>query len=117
MLTKRPISSTIVLTMELLRKILAILIGILILIGIVLLAKWVGDRVREKFFTKKTSVVQVIPPEDVPTESRSTGSNTATYSAIPTTGPNDILYVVVGMAGLVGVVVKRVTSGYFIGQK
>jgi len=76
--------------METAKTIAAVILGILILVGVVLLAKFVGDKIREKYLTPKTVVTDIAPtpnlivPEEMP--------KTATYSAIPKTGPREFGY-------------------------
>lgn len=85
------------------RKVLAALVGLFVIIVLVLSAKWVGDKVREKFFTPKGPTVnsQIIPVED--NTAQETG-NQSTASAIPKTGPADVGYFVMGLLFLGGVV-------------
>lgn len=89
--------------MEIARKVIAVIVGILVIIALVLLARWTGDQIRNRFFAPKP-VVQVIPPEEpAPQPQTNTGntqgnggntlgSNTATVSAVPATGPEDAIY-------------------------
>ncbi len=108
---------------DLVRKVAAAIVGLIIIIILVLLAKWLGDRVRERFFPQKNSTanVQVIPPEvnapttnspansknsTNPTSSTNTASPTSgsvsTVSAIPATGPNDWNYLILAVLALSG---------------
>ncbi len=88
--------------METLRKIIAAIVGILIIIAIILLAKWVGDQVREKFLTPKSTVtVQQTQPTENPTV-EATSSSTATYSAIPQTGPKEESYALFAFLAIAG---------------
>lgn len=89
-------------TSDTLRKIVAAIVGLIVIILIVLLAKWLGDRIRERFVSTPPTV-QTIPPEEI-TESTPSGDltfdpRTGTYrastaSAIPATGPNDVAYII-----------------------
>lgn len=81
---------------DLLRKIVAAVVGIIVIILIVLAAKWIGDRVRDRFFpisvTPTPTPVVTITPTKVPT-----------YSNIPATGPEDFAYILVALMGLGGI--------------
>ena len=91
--------------MELLRKIFAALIGIIILILVVLVAKWTGEKIKEKFFSPKTpSVIEV--------ENSTEGSNLVinknkeTYTSIPQTGPELFGLVALGFSAVGGVATR-----------
>lgn len=96
------------------RKVVAAIVGLIVIILIVLLAKWLGDRIRERFFENNPPVVETIPPEDS-NESTPSGKpiydpKTGTYSAIPATGPNDFGYAMIGflaVAGLSSLVIAK----------
>lgn len=81
--------------MERSRQIVAVIVGILVIIALVLIAKWTGDQIREKFFAAKKTPVVTQPVESVkpvvPAEPAVV--SVATPSAIPATGPNDWVYV------------------------
>jgi flagellar biogenesis protein FliO len=54
--------------METLKKVVAAIIGILIIVALILLAKWLGDRIRERIFPAKTetqTVAEVVQPNVV----------------------------------------------------
>lgn len=100
--------------MESSRKVLAGIMGILVIVVLILLAKWTGDRIRERFLKPKTPVA-VVTTQPVKTDNLlgdTTTDNTATYSAIPSTGPNDWLYAVAGIMFISGVVVKLSTKNF-----
>ncbi|MCL4397691.1 hypothetical protein M1403_01540 [Patescibacteria group bacterium] len=85
------------------RQAAAIIVGIILLVLVVLLARWTGERIRERFLTPKPPVVTSTPPEEN-TESATPssllnngGSKTSTVSAIPSTGPEDFGYLVMGL--------------------
>ncbi|KKU92477.1 MAG: hypothetical protein UY21_C0001G0100 [Microgenomates group bacterium GW2011_GWA1_48_10] len=91
------------------RKIVAAVIGIIIIILLVLLAKWVGDKIRERFLTPKTptATTQEIPPEDSTPVSTPSGttyppSGQPPYTTIPATGPEDWAYVFLALLALTG---------------
>ncbi len=97
---------------DIVRKIVAAVVGLIVIILIVLAARWIGDRVRERFFPgtitpTPTPIISPIPtgyvtltpsqlPSGVPT-------GVPTYSHIPATGPEDYAYVIVGLMALGGV--------------
>ena len=96
----------IVLTMDRSRQIAAAIVGILIIVVLVLLARWTGDRIRERFLTPKLAPVVapkttpiIIPPVEPQTN---VTIRTATYSAIPATGPADFGYFLIGLFFLSG---------------
>lgn len=92
--------------MEGTRKVLAVVIGVIILILVVLVAKWVGEQIRQRFLTPKPPVsapapqVPEIPEETTPLLPT---PPMATISAIPRTGPEDAGYLIIGFLFLVGV--------------
>ncbi|MCL4390480.1 MAG: hypothetical protein M1484_00310 [Patescibacteria group bacterium] len=92
---------------ETLRKILAAVIGLLIIIALIIAAKWTGDQIRQKFFTPKTPtmVEQTVPAQQ--TQPLAQNSPTATYSAIPSTGPREDAMVLLVFFALAGVVTLR----------
>jgi len=99
--------------MENVRKIVAVIVGIIVIILLILLARFVGDQIRVRLFNQQPVVkeVQIDTPkvQVQPTNSLITNPNgkkittrVATVSAIPATGPReDILMVLVG-TGVVG---------------
>ncbi len=107
---------------DLIRKVVAAVVGVIVIIILVLLAKWLGDRVRERFFPKTTTAnVQVIPPEDTannpagptnnPGSTNPANSKMATaYSAIPATGPNDLNYIVLALFAVAGLFALSLTK-------
>ena len=92
--------------MEEVRKVLAVVVGILILVAVVLLARWTGEKIREKFLVPKLPVVitnTVENPEAAPSTLLNTQNNpTATVSAIPSTGPEDFGYLAMGLVFVSG---------------
>lgn len=95
---------------DLVRKIVAAVIGLVVIILIVLAAKWIGDRVRERFFPggltpTPTPVITVTPvPSGYVTLTPSGGPTAVpTYSRIPATGPEDYAYIVVALMALGGI--------------
>jgi hypothetical protein len=87
---------------DLLRKIAAAIVGIIVIILFVLAAKWLGDRIKERFFP---STLPVVTPTTTPVPSNYPGVTVTpipTYSTSPSTGPNDILYIVVGLMAVGG---------------
>ncbi len=76
-----------------LKNVIAAGLGILMLILVILAARWTGEKIREKFFKPKT-IIPVITQTTQPT---------ASVSAIPATGPNNLNYyllIVVFTSGL-----------------
>lgn len=108
--------------METLKKVVAAIIGILIIVALILLAKWLGDRIRERIFPAKTetqTAAQVTQPNVVkPLPSRIKAGNVvtnpsvnpnaklATISATPATGPSEMIFVTLGFIALAGVTSK-----------
>ena len=85
---------------DLLRKIVAAVIGIIVIILIVLAAKWIGDRIRDRFFPSSPTPTSTPTVTQLPT-------NIATPTItppgqIPSTGPMDIGYVLIGLSALGG---------------
>lgn len=93
--------------METARKVAAVLVGVLVLVVVVLLARWVGEQVRGRIFTPKTVVTAPAPTApEVTTEKPSLlteEQKQATVSAIPKTGPVDFLFPLIGLAMFSGV--------------
>lgn len=106
--------------METLRKIVAAIIGILIIIALIFLAKWLGDRIRERVFPAKTetkTVTQTTQPNVIkPLPTRAQPGTTvknaklATISATPATGPYDAVYLVLGFVALAGLTSKFLSN-------
>jgi len=93
------------------RKVVAALVGVVLIILFVLAAKWTGDKIRERFSPTKPQPVAVI--EQPKSDNNLLGSNTtntATYSAIPKTGPNDWLYAVTGIMLLAGLGARKLAN-------
>lgn len=93
--------------METGRKVVAAIVGIIVIILLVLLARWVGDQVRQRFFSSNTvineqtvQVPQAIPTTDLIVDRNATKS--ATLSAIPATGPVETFYVIASFLALTG---------------
>lgn len=72
--------------MSSLKNIIAAFLGILMLILVILAARWTGERIREKFFKPKNI------PSVVVQKPREKPQPTVTVSAIPKTGPNNFNY-------------------------
>lgn len=95
--------------MELARRIAALIVGVIIVILVVLLARWTGERIRERFLTPKPPVVTNVPPEEereaTPSSliSEQDKTSTTTASAIPATGPADLGYFFMGLIFLSGI--------------
>lgn len=84
--------------MEAARKVLAVIVGILILVIVVFAARFIGQKIQQRIFTPKTVVTENLPVVPVQTSpSLITKNNIATISAIPKTGPEDIGFVVMGL--------------------
>ncbi|MBI3559122.1 hypothetical protein HY085_01885 [Candidatus Gottesmanbacteria bacterium] len=79
------------------RNIIAAFLGILMLILVILAARWTGERIKEKFSQPKNITSVVVQ------KSQSKPDPTASISAIPVTGPNNLNYyflIVVFTSGL-----------------
>jgi hypothetical protein len=97
-----------------LRQILGAIVGIFIIIVLILVAKWAGDRIREKFLAPKPSVVdqtESMPSQAIPTPTPvPTPAVKGTYSStIPATGPSDFLYPLLGLFLASGFVLRKLT--------
>jgi hypothetical protein len=108
--------------METLKKVVAAIIGILIIVALILLAKWLGDRIRERIFPAKTetqteaqvtqpNIVKPLPSRIksgavVPNTVTVNNAKLATISATPATGPNDMIFVVMGFIAVAGLTSK-----------
>lgn len=89
------------------RKATAAIVGILLVVLLVVAAKWTGDKIRERLTKPKPiAVVEQTPADNLLGEK----TKSATYSAIPETGPNDWLYAVVGLMLVSGLGVLRVAG-------
>lgn len=95
---------------DLIRKIVAAIVGLIVIILIVLAAKWIGDRVRERFFPGGITPTPIPTVSITPTPSgyvtlAPSGMPTLvpTYSNIPKTGPEDYAYVIVVLMALGGI--------------
>lgn len=86
---------------DLLRKIVAVIVGLIVIILIVLLAKWLGDQIRDRFFNTTPAVVTTTDGTIISTPSANP-RRTATYSAIPSTGPNDAGYALLAFLAVSG---------------
>ncbi len=96
------------------RQIAAAIVGILVIVVLVLLARWTGDKIRERFLTPKPAVVsQPAPIVQIPKEENKVLTS-ATYSAIPSTGPNDWAYVALGTMAILGFGFLKFASRYYI---
>lgn len=103
--------------METLKKVVAAIIGILIIVALIFLAKWLGDRIRERVFPAKTetqTVTQTAQPnviKPLPTRVKQTtvainNAKLATISATPATGPYDAIYLMLGFVAVAGLTTK-----------
>lgn len=99
--------------METLRNILAAVFGIIILVFVILLARWTGEKVRERFFTPKqiVTVQETTPPSlmDQKTDDKKP-STTSSVSTIPSTGPAEAIYLLSGLVAVSGIVLRKVSS-------
>ncbi len=91
----------------------AAIVGVLVIVVLVLFARWTGDRIRERFLAPKPSVVTTKPQPVTVTETPKMEDQTlpaATYSGtvstIPSTGPADFGYYLLGLAFLAGTFLK-----------
>lgn len=82
------------------RKVVATLVGIVMIVLLVLTAKWTGDQIRNRLARPQPiAVVEQTPTGDLLGDET---TKTATYSAIPATGPADLGYVLLGLSALTG---------------
>ncbi len=99
--------------METSRKVAAAVIGLVIIIGLFFVAKWTGDQIRNRFLKPKAPAVVVTTIKTPTTKSDNLlgekATNTATYSAIPKTGPNDWIYLVFALSFVSGLTFLRLT--------
>ncbi len=87
------------------RQIVAAIVGIIIIIALILVAKWSGDRIREKFLAPKPPVVvnqTVELPQPTPTPLPTPAVQGTYTTTIPATGPNDFGYFLIGLSFLSG---------------
>ena len=106
--------------METLRKIIAAVIGILIIVALIFFAKWLGDRIRERIFPTTSNAQKVVnttptvaapaPTRNVPGTTKVITGKSATMSAIPATGPVETAYLLFGLLASAGVASKFVAS-------
>ena len=81
--------------MQTAKSIAAVVFGILVLVLIVFAARFVGDKIKERFTTPKTVITSNVPTvvENTPMVE---DTYTATYSAVPKTGPIEVFYLLSG---------------------
>lgn len=96
--------------METSKTIIAVVLGIVILIGVVILAKFVGDKIREKYLTPKTVITNTVPSPNLIIPEETSVLKTTTYSAIPKTGPMEAFYLFSGLAALSGLILRKISS-------
>ncbi len=92
---------------DIVRKIVAAVVGLIVIILIVLAARWIGDRVRERFFPgtitpTPTPIISPVPTGYVTLTPSGVPTAVPTYTKIPSTGPEDYAYVIVGLMALGG---------------
>jgi len=86
------------------KRIFAILVGVLILVAVIFVARWVGEKIRENFLKPATPQVVVLPPDNTNslttdlTNTNPGGNKTASYSAIPKTGPEEMGFVMMAVS-------------------
>ena len=99
--------------METSRKVAAAVIGLVIIIGLFFVAKWTGDQIRNRFLKPKAPVVVVTTTKTTPMKKDNLlgdkATTTASYSAIPSTGPNDWMYLVFALSFVSGLTFLRLT--------
>ncbi len=90
------------------RNVVAAIVGVILIVVLVFAAKWTGDKIREKLSKPKPEPVVV--RQEIPQNSllNDNAKKATSYSAIPKTGPNDWLYVVVGIMFISGLGIKFV---------
>lgn len=89
--------------MDLLRKILTLLLAALVLVIIVLAARWTGEKIRERFLQPAKPPITVYQPGITSTNITTNSTKTATYSAIPKTGPEEFGLVMTAISMLGGI--------------
>lgn len=88
------------------RQVAAAIVGIFVIIVLIFLARWTGDRIKEKFLVPKPAVVTQIKPAPVETATNPQVAPVSTVSAIPATGPADFGYFLIGLMFLSGLSIK-----------
>lgn len=112
--------------MERARQIAAVFAGILVIIVLIVMARWTGDQIKQRFLTPKMATEAAslqaenmsqspAPAEptagsNTVTPSPSQANKTATYSAIPSTGPEDIGYFFLAILAFAGIVSRKFAS-------
>lgn len=100
--------------MEGARKVAAIILGVVVLVGIILAARWTGEQIRQRFFAPRPTIITSVPaPAPENQESLMNlpkKSPVATTSAIPKTGPAEVFYLFSGLAAASGIVLRRISS-------
>lgn len=92
------------------KTIVAVILGIAILLGVVILSKFVGDKIREKYLTPKTIITNTIPSPNLIIPEETPALKTSTYSAIPKTGPAEVFYLFSGLAVVSGIILRKISS-------
>lgn len=88
--------------MDLLKKIFGFVVAALILVAVVLAARWTGEKIRERFLSPTKPPVTIYQPGNTPANSSGDQSKTATYSAIPQTGPESFGLIMAAVSALGG---------------
>ena len=99
--------------METSRKIAAGIIGLVIIIALFFVAKWTGDQIRERFLKPKAPAMVITAKAPVTKNDNLLGektAKTATYSAIPSTGPNDWVYLAFVVLFASGIVTLKLAN-------
>jgi hypothetical protein len=77
-------------------------VAALVLVVVVLAARWTGEKIRERFLSPAKPPVTVYQPGNSQNNPSSEKSKTATYSAIPETGPESFGLVMAAVSALGG---------------
>jgi nitrate/nitrite transporter NarK len=88
--------------MDLFKRVLGLVVAALVLVVVVLAARWTGEKIRERFLFPAKPPVTVYQPGNSQNNSSSEKSKTATYSAIPQTGPESFGLVMAAVSALGG---------------
>lgn len=94
---------------DLVRKIVAAVVGLIVIIAIVFLAKWLGDLIRTRFIDNKTPKVETTT---TPSTNATDSGTVSTISAIPATGPNDSAYLMLGLMAVTGISVLTLSKKF-----
>lgn len=116
--------------MEKVRLVIGVVVGIILIIILVLLARWAGDRIRERFLVAKPAKSIVVnDPNKIPASNllapnnqinnpatidskaqNKPKNNPVVISKIPSTGPEDLGYFLIGFSLLCGLSLSKLAK-------